>query len=65
MRSSAKNQFNDEERWPELLSNIPAGRAGTPEEVADLTLFLASNKAAYISSAVYLIDGGFSAKNKL
>lgn len=65
MRSSAKNQFNDEERWPELLSNMPAGRAGTPEEVANLTLFLASNKAAYISGAVYLIDGGFSARNKL
>lgn len=36
----------------------PIGRAGTPEEVADLIYFLASEKAGWITGATYLIDGG-------
>ncbi|MEP6923537.1 MAG: glucose 1-dehydrogenase [Pyrinomonadaceae bacterium] len=36
----------------------PLGRAGNPEEIADLILFLASDKAAWITGATYSIDGG-------
>ena len=36
----------------------PIGRVGTPEEVADLILFLASDRAAWITGATYSIDGG-------
>jgi NAD(P)-dependent dehydrogenase (short-subunit alcohol dehydrogenase family) len=36
----------------------PLGRAGHPEEVADLILYLASDKAAWITGATYSIDGG-------
>ena len=35
-------------------------RAGTPEEVAKLALFLASEDAGYITGGVYTIDGGES-----
>ena len=63
LRVRAKAKLDDEEAWSKLLLNMPAGRAGTPEEVANLTLFLASSKASYISGAVYLVDGGFSARN--
>ncbi len=37
---------------------VPAQRAGTPDEVADLVAFLASDKAAYISGQVIGINGG-------
>ena len=37
---------------------IPAGRYGEPEELADLAIFLASPRAAYITGAVMPVDGG-------
>lgn len=39
---------------------IPWGRAGTPEEVADLVLFLLSDRAAYITGTTVTIDGALS-----
>jgi len=39
-------------------STHPLGRAGRPEEVADLIMFLASDKAGWITAATYEIDGG-------
>jgi NAD(P)-dependent dehydrogenase (short-subunit alcohol dehydrogenase family) len=36
----------------------PIGRVGTPEEVAELILYLASDRAAWITGATYSIDGG-------
>lgn len=44
----------------ELKKNIPAGRFGTVEEVADLVAFLASDKAAYITGQVVEINGGLN-----
>jgi meso-butanediol dehydrogenase/(S,S)-butanediol dehydrogenase/diacetyl reductase len=40
---------------------IPMGRHATPEEVAGLFAFLASDDAAYITGQVYVIDGGETA----
>ena len=36
----------------------PIGRVGTPEEIAELILFLASDRASWITGATYSIDGG-------
>ena len=41
-----------------VVAGIPLGRLGRPEEFADLVVFLASERAAYINGASYLIDGG-------
>jgi glucose 1-dehydrogenase len=41
-----------------LLANIPLGRMGTPDEVAGLALFLASDDGAYTTGSTYIIDGG-------
>jgi glucose 1-dehydrogenase len=41
-----------------LLANIPLGRMGTPEEVAGLALFLASDDGAYCTGSTYIVDGG-------
>ncbi|MDZ7282852.1 SDR family oxidoreductase [Sphingomonas sanguinis] len=43
-----------------LEKNIPMGRAGKASEVADLAVFLASDKARYITGARIVIDGGLS-----
>lgn len=42
------------------LQNTPMGRPGRPEEVADLVVFLCSNKSSFISGAVIPITGGTS-----
>ena len=43
-----------------LEASVPAGRAGTPEEVAALVVFLASPAARYITGATLTIDGALS-----
>lgn len=42
-------------------SNHPLGRRGTAEEIAEVTLFLASDRASYMTGAIVMADGGFSA----
>ncbi len=41
-----------------LLDEIPLGRMGTPGEVAELAVYLASDAAAYVTGATFFIDGG-------
>ena len=43
------------------LEAVPLGRRGTPEEAANIYLFLASDLASYVTGAVYTVDGGATA----
>ena len=43
-----------------MLANIPAGRLGTPEDVAASVLFLASPEAGYITGATLHVNGGMA-----
>lgn len=40
---------------------IPMGRFGTPEEVANVALFLVSSEASYVTGSIYAVDGGAGA----
>lgn len=54
-------EAQDPEISNELVSKTPLGRAGTPQEVAALALFLASDESAFITGAQIPVDGGFTA----
>lgn len=55
----AEKILGDRSRWEEVLSkDRPQGRAGKPEEIADVVVFLASERAGWICGEVVNIDGG-------
>ncbi len=55
--------MEDEAARRTILSRTPMGRCGTPEEVARLVLFLASEEASYMTGQIVYIDGGRLALN--
>jgi 2-deoxy-D-gluconate 3-dehydrogenase len=52
----------DEKRSAEILGRIPAGRWGTPEDLAGLAVFLASPASDYITGYTVAVDGGWLAR---
>jgi glucose 1-dehydrogenase len=50
--------LNNKPQLDALLANIPLGRMGTPEDVAGVVAFLASDEAAYVTGSTYVVDGG-------
>ena len=61
-RNQAKQQLGDAERWRELTKSFPFGRPASVEEVANVIVFLASDRASYMSGSVVNVDGGNSAR---
>jgi NAD(P)-dependent dehydrogenase (short-subunit alcohol dehydrogenase family) len=58
MRTKAEAELGDADRWQSYLSGLPGSRAATVEEVADVVVFLASERASYVSGTVVTVDGG-------
>lgn len=56
-----KQMLDDPQSKNSLFSRIPLKRAGKPEEIASLVVFLASDKADYITGANLIVDGGWLA----
>src|SRR5919206_2604534 len=55
-----KNLFENEKKRKEKENQIPFHRIGTPEEIAKIALFLASDDANYITGSLIYADGGLS-----
>src|SRR5437879_188943 len=57
------NRFaKTEERKAGLASTVPLKRVGRPEEIAQVIVFVSSDKASFITGASYLVDGGKTAQ---
>ena len=60
--TDANREWN--QKKPEVIdafvSNIPVGRAGEPDEIGPLSVYLASPAAAYVTGSAYVIDGGYT-----
>ena len=54
--------FVDEQRKKNVISKIPMGRVGKPDEVAYGVLFLASDEASFVTGTELVIDGGYIAQ---
>ena len=65
LRRRAQDQFGDPSRAGELLAKLPLGRAATSEEIADLFVYLASDKSAYTSGVIFTIDGGITSARSI
>jgi NAD(P)-dependent dehydrogenase (short-subunit alcohol dehydrogenase family) len=51
--------FRDKARYDWMLSRIPLARFGTPEDIGNTVLFLASPAADYLTGEVIFVDGGW------
>ena len=47
-----------------LAASMPTKRLGQPEDIANLAVFLASDKAAWITGETYIIDGGAGVRTR-
>jgi 3-oxoacyl-[acyl-carrier protein] reductase len=47
-------------RFEEMVGEIPMGRPGTPEDIANTVRFLCSDEAAYVTGGVFVTDGGLT-----
>jgi glucose 1-dehydrogenase len=50
----------DKAELDKVLKRIPLGRIGTPDDVANMVEFLASDKASYVTGSAFFIDGGMT-----
>ena len=48
-------------RGEAIISHIPNGRMGAPEEIAEMVVWLCSDRASYVTGAAYNVDGGWMA----
>jgi NAD(P)-dependent dehydrogenase (short-subunit alcohol dehydrogenase family) len=48
-------------RGAEILAMVPANRMGTPQEIAEIVCWLASDRASFVTGSAYTVDGAYTA----
>lgn len=51
---------DEEAAWQSFTSRQPMGRLGTPEEIAALAVYLASDESSFTTGTIHVVDGGWS-----
>ena len=62
LTAMTEKRRNDPEHYKLMLSRIPLGRFGEPDEVAYGVLYLASDESTYVTGSELVIDGGWTAQ---
>jgi NAD(P)-dependent dehydrogenase (short-subunit alcohol dehydrogenase family) len=57
--------MSDPERLKRLISVVPMGRVGEPEEIAEAVVWLCSDAASFVTGHTMTVDGGFVAQQSL
>lgn len=65
LKTRAQSRLGDAERYDEYLQHYPLGRPASVREVADLFVFLASQRSGYSSGAIFTVDGGITSKRSI
>jgi NAD(P)-dependent dehydrogenase (short-subunit alcohol dehydrogenase family) len=65
LKRRAVDWHGDENRWRELMQRYPLGRPAKVREIADLMAFLASDRSAYTSGAIFTVDGGITSRSSI
>lgn len=60
MKTRARTQLGDENRYTELQQGLPLNRPAHPREIGDLMAFLASDRSGYTSGVIVTVDGGYT-----
>ena len=50
-----------EQRGEQIAGRTPLGRVGDPAEIAEMVVWLCSDRASYVTGAAYAVDGGWTA----
>jgi 2-keto-3-deoxy-L-fuconate dehydrogenase len=60
LKECIKASGNAESAGAAFIARQPMGRVGTPEEIAHLAVYLASDESSYTTGQVHVIDGAMS-----
>lgn len=65
LKVRAERELGDATRTKDLTTGLPYGRPATVPEVADLFVYLASDRSAYTSGVILTVDGGMTSKRSI
>lgn len=62
IRTPLNNEYFEKNpsHYERFVSHIPMGRVGNPEELAGITIFLASDASSYTTGQIFVVDGGWT-----